>query len=313
MLSISFVPKKDCTADKLLYNIFVHREISKNYITIKRVLITVLALNWIVAGAKILFGLISRSASMTADGFHSLSDGASNIIGIIGIHLAAQPKDNDHPYGHKKYETFYALGIAFLLFLVALGIMHESLGRFTNPVPVKIGFFSFAVMFLTIVVNLYVMRYEKKKGTELKSDILISDSMHTRADIFTSLSVLAAFISVKIGYPLLDPVISIVISVFIAFCGYKIMRESSNILCDAAAVNDVKPIIDAALKIEGVKSCHKVRTRGRPDDIYVDLHVEVDGKISVDTAHGISYAIEDSIKKSLSGITDVVVHIEPKK
>ncbi len=289
------------------------KTVPENFIKIRKILLAVLALNWLVAIAKIVFGLISRSASMTADGFHSLSDGASNIIGVVGIHLASQPKDKDHPYGHKKYETFFSLGIAFLLFLVAIGIVHESFSRFANPVDIKINLFTFIVMFITIGINVFVMRYEKKRGKELKSDILTSDSMHTRADIFTSFSVLLAFISVKAGYPVLDPVISIFISFFIAHSGYKIMKESSDILCDAAALTNVKPIIDAALKIGGVKSCHKVRTRGRPDDIYVDLHVEVDGRISVDDAHNICYAIEESIKNSNTGVTDVVVHIEPKK
>ena len=285
----------------------------KDYGKIRLVLMIVLALNWSVAIAKIIFGLGSRSTSMTADGFHSLSDGASNIIGLIGIHFASKAKDIDHPYGHKKYETFFSLGIAFLLFLVAIGIIHESLGRFNNAIALNITPASFIVMVITIMVNFIVMRYESKKGIELKSDILLSDSMHTRADIFTSVSVIMALIAIEMGFPLLDPVTSIIISVFIAYSGYKIVRQSSMILCDSAAIVDLKQIVDIVLSVEGVKTCHKIRTRGRPDDIYIDLHVQVNGDMPIGSAHKISYAIEDAIKKSLPQVVDIVVHIEPKE
>jgi cation diffusion facilitator family transporter len=283
-----------------------------HYRTIKMVLISILALNWSVAIAKIVCGLVIRSSSMTADGFHSLSDGASNIIGLVGIHFASRPKDNDHPYGHRKYETFFALGIAFLLFIVAIGIVHESLGRFSNPVIPNINAISFIIMILTMVVNFFVMHYENKKGRELKSDILISDALHTRADIFISLSVIIALFAIKFGYPILDPIISMMIAIFIAYAGYGIMKTSSAILCDTAAILDVKQIVDIVLSIEGTKNCHKVRTRGRPDDIYVDLHVQVDNNTRIDAAHKISYAIEDAIKRSIPEVTDVVVHMEPK-
>jgi cation diffusion facilitator family transporter len=284
----------------------------KEYRTIRIVLISILALNWLVAIAKIIGGLAIRSSSMTADGFHSLSDGASNIIGLIGIHFASKPKDIDHPYGHRKYETFFALGIAFLLFFVALGIIHESLGRFTSSITPQINPVSFIIMFVTMGINFIVMRYENKKGKELKSDILVSDSVHTRADIFTSLSVILALFAIKLGFPILDPIISIMIALFIAYAGFKIMKESSAVLCDTAAILDVKQIVDIVLGIKGTVNCHKVRTRGRPDDIYVDLHVEVDKNTHMEDAHKISYAIEDAIKKSIPEVTDVVVHMEPR-
>jgi cation diffusion facilitator family transporter len=285
----------------------------KDYGRIRTVLITVLALNWLVAIAKIAFGLKTRSSSMTTDGFHSLSDGASNIIGLIGIHFASKAKDIDHPYGHKKYETFFALGIAFILFLLAIGIIHESLNRLGGAIAPKINSISFMIMFITMAINFFVMRYENKKGVELKSDILISDSLHTRADIFTSLSVILAFFAIKLGFPIFDPITSIIISCLIAYSGYKIVRQSCAILCDTAAIFDVKQIVDIVLSVEGVRACHKIRTRGRPDDIYIDLHVQVDKDTRMVDAHKISYAIEEAIKKSLPCVTDVVVHMEPKE
>ena len=212
-----------------------------HYRRIRRVLIWILALNWAVALAKIIYGLYSRCSSMTADGFHSLSDGASNIVGIIGIHFACQPKDADHPYGHKKYETFFSLLIAFLLFALSFNLLKEGLLRLRNIVIPRIDGASFLVMIITLGINLWVMRYEYKKGLQLKSDILISDALHTKADIFTSLSVIVTLIAVKSGLHLLDPIATIIISLFVAHAGYDIVKDSSAVLCDTAAILDPLP------------------------------------------------------------------------
>jgi cation diffusion facilitator family transporter len=286
--------------------------IKEHYSRIRRILILILILNWGVAFAKIIYGLISRCASMTADGFHSLSDGASNIIGIIGIHYACQPKDKDHPYGHKKYETFFSLGIAMLLFMLSFNLARESISHLYKPVVPQIDIKSFIIMLITMAINFWVMRYEREKGEDLRSDILISDSMHTKADIFTSLSVIIALIVIKLGYPILDPIATIIITLFIAYAGLNIVRHSSAVLCDTAVILDDKKIVNIVLGIKGVKACHKIRTRGRSDDIYLDLHVQVDADMHIDSAHKISYAIEAAIKKDIPGITDVVVHMEPK-
>ncbi|MBP7216195.1 MAG: cation diffusion facilitator family transporter, partial [Candidatus Omnitrophica bacterium] len=154
----------------------------EHYRRIKKILLFVLALNWAVALAKIIYGIASRCGSMTADGFHSLSDGASNIVGLIGIHFACQPVDKDHPYGHKKYETFFSLFIAMLLFFVAINLAKEGILRIFKPVIPQIDAFNFIIMIITLCINAWVMRYEHKHGKLLNSDILISDAMHTRAD-----------------------------------------------------------------------------------------------------------------------------------
>lgn len=284
-----------------------------HYRTIKLILLWILFLNWAVAAAKIVYGLLSRCASMTADGFHSFADGTSNIVALVGIQLACQPKDEDHPYGHKKYETFFSLGIATLLFITAFNLGREGIRRLIKPVLPEIDAVSFGIMLVTMAVNVAVMRYEYRKGKDLKSDLLISDSMHTRADILTSLSVIVSLIVIKMGYPVIDPVATLVIALFIARAGLEIMREGSKVLCDTAAIQDVQRITDIVLSIEGVKACHKIRTRGRPDDISVDLHVQVRRDMHVDRAHKISYAIEAKLKESIPEISDVVVHIEPKE
>lgn len=279
-------------------------------VKIRHTLVYVLILNWLVAAAKVIFGFWIKSTSMTADGFHSFSDGSSNIVGLVGMWFATQPIDKDHPYGHKKYETFYSQVIAILLFLICLSVIHAGIERFRNPAIPNVNIYSFIVMLVTMAINIFVMIYEYGVGRKLNSDILVSDSMHTRADIFTSFSVIIALISVKIGFHLIDAAGSLVIAGFIGYAAIGILRQSSRILCDTAVIDTIE--IERIVKnIEGVKACHKIRTRGRCDDIFIDLHVLVRKDMHMDNAHELSCLIEETIKKRFSGVTDVVVHLEP--
>jgi cation diffusion facilitator family transporter len=285
----------------------------KHYQQIRKILIIILILNWAVALAKIIYGLSSRCFSMAADGFHSLSDGTSNLIGIIGIHFACQPVDKDHPYGHKKYETLFSLIIAAMLFILAFNLLKAGWQRLHQPVLFQADLGSFFVMLITLAVNIYVMRYEYRKGKLLKSDILISDSLHTRADIFTSFSVIISLIVTRLGFTLIDPIVTILIALFIGYAGFEIAKQSSDVLCDTAVFLDDQKVKDIVLKVKGVRACHKIRSRGRIDDIYIDLHVQVSPDMHMNDAHQISYQIEEAIKSMIPGISDVIVHMEPQE
>lgn len=277
---------------------------------IRRVLFYVLVLNWGVAAAKLFYGWMIRSASMKADGFHSLSDGASNLIGLIGIWIASRPIDQSHPYGHKKFETLTSVIISGLLFLVCFNVVREGVLRFLHPVLPEVNVKSFLVMGVTLAINIGVMIYENRRGRALGSDILISDALHTRSDILTSSSVIITLIGIQLGYPVLDPVASLIIAFFIGHAAVDILKESSRVLSDGVAIR-TEEIEKVVLAIKGVKECHKVRSRGRPDDIHIDLHVLVDPDMHVHRAHHLSYAIENKIKRDFRGVTDVVVHMEP--
>lgn len=277
---------------------------------IRRILIYILILNWGVAGAKLIYGWVIRSASMKADGFHSFSDGSSNLIGLLGIWVASRPIDQNHPYGHKKFETLTSVAISALLFLVFFNVIREGIARLIHPVIPEANFGAFLVMIVTLAINMGVMVYENKKGKELKSDVLVSDALHTRSDILTSSSVLVTLVAIKLGYPMVDPIASLVIALFIGYAAVQILRESTRVLSDGAAI-PIQEIERVVLGIKWVKKCHKIRSRGRPDDIHIDLHILVDPEMDVHRAHHLSYAIENKIKRDFRGVTDVVVHMEP--
>ncbi|AKB85550.1 cation diffusion facilitator family transporter [Methanococcoides methylutens] len=277
---------------------------------IQQILVIILFLNLMVAFAKIVYGTLTDTLSMKSDGYHSLFDGVSNIVGIIAIFLAAKPPDRSHPYGHQKFETLASIIIAVLIIFVGFEIIHNSITRFTSDIQPTVTGLSFIVMIGTMAINLLVTEYERRKGEQLNSEILLADSIHTRSDIFVSLSVLVALVAIEAGFPIIDPLISLVIAAVIVRAGLKIIMKSSNTLCDAAQLEE-EVICSLAYEVEGVRDCHKIRTRGCKGDIHIDLHIMVEPDLTVSEAHAISHRVIDNLKEKLKDVSEVLVHIDP--
>lgn len=277
---------------------------------VRQVLLYTLFLNVAVAAAKIIYGHAIGSISMLSDGIHSSADGTSNIIGLIGIWIASQPPDESHPYGHRKFETLATIGIAVLIFGAGTEILRKSWDRLQNPSSIEVTYMSFVVMAMTLMVNIGVMLYEAKKGRELNSDFLIADSMHTKTDIFISISVVISLVAAKIGYPVIDVAAAIVITVFIIRMGYSILKSAASVLTDESRINP-EEIRRLANTVEGVEECHEIRTRGNHDNVCIDLHCLVDPEIPTRDAHRVAHAVEEVIRKQFPTVVDVVVHIEP--
>lgn len=269
-----------------------------------------LALNWSTALLKILFGLATRCMVITADGLHSFSDGASNIIGLVGISISGHPADRDHPYGHQKYETLASVAIALMLFLVSFGIARQAVGAFIHPRTPQVNAASFVVMGLTFLVNVFVVWYERRRGKVLSSELLLSDSWHTLSDIFVTISVVVALVGIHLDVPRVDSIFSLVIAGVIFVIALGILKRGSDVLCDKAVLGaeEIERIVRG---VKGVLDCHEIRTRGKSDSIYVDLHVLVDPQMSVLESHRLANIIEYDIRKAIPGVRDVVVHIEP--
>jgi cation diffusion facilitator family transporter len=280
---------------------------------VRGVLILTMLLNLLVSLIKMTAGYYFRSISMVADGFHSLFDATSNIIGLIGVRIAGIPPDESHPYGHKKYETFATVGIAILLFLTCFEVLERAYRQLSEGVRApEVTLVGFGVMFFTMGVNSFVAYYERKKGREYKSDFLMADASHTTSDILASSSVLASLAAVKLGYPIADPIAAVVIAVMIGRVGYGIMKSSSDILCDSSRIR-TEEITAICMEVPGVKRCHHIRSRGREDSICVDLRIHVDPQLTTSEAHEIAHQVEDRIIDKVSGVSDVVVHMEPEE
>ncbi|HBF4559748.1 cation diffusion facilitator family transporter [Clostridioides difficile] len=282
-----------------------------NYKKVKQVLWIILFANFAVALLKIIIGNQIKSYSMTADGFHSLSDGASNIVGLIGIFFASKPKDKNHPYGHKKFEIITSLFISGMLFIIAIKIILSAVLRIANPVVPAITIESLIALIITLFINIFVCMYEYRIGTKLNSYVLISDSLHTRSDIFVSLGVLVTLVGVKLGFPvIIESIVPIIISAFIIYSAYGIFRPSIGILVDRVAVDEdyIKEIV---FEFNEVRDVHNIRSRGSKSSIYIDMHVMVDPFISVEQSHDLTHKIEKQIQEEINENAQVIVHIEP--
>lgn len=278
---------------------------------VRWVLWAVFGLNLLVALAKLIYGVVTASLSMQADGFHSLFDGVSNVVGLTGLWLAAAPPDEVHPYGHKKYETLAAASIGAMLLGTCVYLLWTSYVHWQGAVQPQVTRASFAIMLGTMAINYGVMRWERGKGQALRSEILVADSHHTGSDLLTSCSVLAGLAAVKLGYPAMDPIVAVVIAAIIARTAWSVLVETSQSLTDMARL-DPEQVRAVVLRNAGVLDCHKIRTRGVPHHIFVDLSVHVSAVMTVGDSHDLAHRVEESIKERFDGVAEVIVHVEPE-
>jgi len=279
---------------------------------IRRVLWWTLGLNLAVAVAKIGYGHAVHAMSIRADGFHSLTDSTNNLVGLAGVWIASRPADAGHPYGHNKFEVLAAGAVGLSLLGMAFDVAKGGLERLSGvPAPLpEIGPAAFVVLVVTLFVNVGVARWERRRGRELESTLLESDALHTSSDMLVTLGVLVSVGLVRLGYPVVDVFAAIGIAGFIAWAGIGVLRTNLGYLADAARL-DPEQIVATARTIAGVAGAHKVRTRGMPGSIYVDLHIQVARELTVVDAHRVTHWVIDAIKREFPGVRDVLVHTEP--
>lgn len=280
------------------------------YGQVSQVLWRVFFLNLIVAAAKIALGLSSGAVSVLSDGFHSLTDTASNIVALVGVRIASQPPDDDHPYGHRKFETMASVGILIFLLLVLFEVLSAAVERLQSGGEPIITPLTFVVMASTFLVNVGVVIYERAAGRRLESEVLLADAHHTMSDLFTSAAVIAALIGVRMGYLWLDPVAALVIAAFIGYACWEILQSTSGILADRFVIPE-EAIREVVRSVPEVFGCHHIRTRGSNDFVFLDLHVWMDRDMRLDEAHRLSHVVKDRLMARFPQIKDAIIHIEP--
>ena len=279
--------------------------------SIRRVLWTILLLNLGVAAAKYAWGTISGSASMQADGIHSVFDSAGNVVGLVGISLAARPADTGHPYGHAKFETYASLVIGVLLLLAAFEVGSSAAAKLAaGSYTAEVGPMSFVVMAGTLAVNLGVTVYERRFAKRLKSEVLAADANHTLSDALVSVGVIAGLAAVALGFPMADPIMALVVTAAILATAYDVFKHALATLSDRARIPE-GDLRAAALAVPGVRGVHRIRTRGTEGEVYADLHVLVDPSMTVADAHRLADEVEADIKERFANVIEVLVHIEP--
>jgi cation diffusion facilitator family transporter len=280
------------------------------YTEVSRILWRVLWVNLAVAAAKIALGYATGAVSIISDGFHSLTDSASNVVALVGVSVARRPPDYNHPYGHRKYETMASLGILVFLIIVMVEVLRAAIGRLLSVSVPRVFPEGIGLMAVTLVVNILVVSYEQRAGRRLHSELLLADAKHTRSDVLTSGAVLAALVGVWWGYPMLDPLVALLVAGFIGHAGWSIAQDASRILSDeiVMAEDDVRAVVQAVPEVIG---CEKIRTRGSADYAFLDLHLWLNGAMSLQAAHATSHVVKDRLMARFPQLADVVIHIEP--
>ncbi len=270
-----------------------------------------LLLNLAVAVAKIAFGYASGAISILSDGFHSLTDAGSNVVGLVGARAAEQPPDEDHPYGHRKYETVAAAVVAGFLVIVVLEVLRNAYNHLAGrSAPPDITAAGFAIMAVTVVVNLLVIHYESGEANRLGSELLMADALQTRGDVWTSLTVIGALAGARAGLPILDALAALVVAGFIGHAGFQIAKATTRILSDRMVISgsDIERVV---MGVPGVVGCHQIRTRGSADHVFLDMHVWLPPDMPLTEAHRLSHVVKDLVMTRFPQITDAVIHIEP--
>lgn len=283
---------------------------------IAKVLWQILFLNLLVSAGKATWGLISGSTAMLADGIHSLTDGSSNVVALIAMKAASKPVDEDHPYGHHKYESFASAIIGVMLCLAAWRVASGSVAALvafakdgTTP-PVEVTTTSFVIMLTTLAINIFVVVFETRRGKALGSDVLQSDAKHTLSDIWVTLGVIVSLVLVKMGVAIADPIVGLFVAFAIVWAAIEVFKTVNTTFSDEARL-DPYVVRDEVMAYEGVRGCHNIRTRGTGAMVHMDLSILVDPALTVEAAHVIAHGLEHWLCEHHPEVTDVVVHVEP--
>jgi cation diffusion facilitator family transporter len=278
---------------------------------VRRVLVITLVLNLAVVAVKLVVGILAQSLSIVSDALHSSADSFNNVVALIVIRIASAAPDEDHHFGHHKFETLGAFVIAGFLavtsFEVASSAVRRILGRETSHVEVTP--FTLAAMVLTITVNVLVWAYESRRARDLGSSILLADSKHTLSDIFVSLSILAGLLMLWFKVANLDAVLALLVSGVIAYAAYQIFSATAPVLVDRSPFpRDY--IAEVVRATPGVKSVHDIKSRGVPGNAFITMHLAVTPVVTSD-AHAVTEEVERRLEAKL-GPCHVTIHIEPE-
>ncbi|HYL20859.1 MAG TPA: cation diffusion facilitator family transporter [Gemmatimonadales bacterium] len=277
---------------------------------VRRVFIGLLVANLAVVGVKLAVGVASGSLAILGTAVDSCVDALNNVLALIVVRVAAKEPDEDHPYGHGKFETLGALAIVGFLSITCFELVRGAVNDLVGGLRrVVVGDFQLALLVLTLGVNVLITWYEHRRGVELGSELLVADAAHTRADVFITVGVVVGVLLTRRGWWWIDPAIAIVIALVIVFVAYRILARTVPVLVDERAL-PTGDIQQTAQAVPGVKGAYGIRSRGPSDLRYAEVTIAVDRNANVESAHAIADEVEDRLKRDLR-LHEVTVHVEP--
>jgi cation diffusion facilitator family transporter len=279
---------------------------------VRRVLWGILLANLAVVGAKVVIGFAAGSLAVLGDAIHSTADAMNNVLALVVVRAAAKPPDEDHPYGHGKFETLGTLAIVGFMSITCFELVRDAIGRLLAArTPPRLSDLQLAILLVTLAVNVFVAWYEHRRGEQLQNDLLLADAAHTRADVFITIGVVTGMLVARRGWWWVDPVLALAIAMLIVRIGYKIFQHALPVLVDERAT-PTATIQSLAESVAGVRGAYGIRSRGgsRSHVRYAEVTIAVDGSANVADAHVIADRVEALLKRDLE-LTEVTVHVEP--
>ena len=275
-----------------------------------------LGVNVVLAGSKLAAGLLGHSHALVADAVESLADVFSSLVVWRGLVVAAEPADEDHPYGHGKAEPIATAVVSVMLLLAALWITATAVAEIKHP-HLSPAPFTLGVLGVVVLIKEILFRFVLRQSVEVESSAVKADAWHHRSDAITSL---AAAIGISIaliggeGYEAADDVAAVGAAAVIAFNGWHLLRPALNELMDRSPSRDmVERIRRIAEAVPGVEAVEKCMARKMGHQYYVDMHVEVDPEMTVKQSHLIAHEVKDKVRSQIDRVRDVLVHIEPSR
>lgn len=276
-----------------------------------KVSINTIIANIILGLVKVIAGIIASSNAMIADGVHSFSDVITTFGVIIGLKLSNKPDDKCHPYGHEKIESISALFLAMILFAVAIGIGFGGIVSIINGDVKKPGVLAILAAIISIIVKEWMYFYTIKYAKKLNSSSLRADAWHHRSDSLSSLGALVGIITARMGFPIFDSAVAVIISIIIMKVAYDVIQESIGQLIDSSAKEEnVREFYSRLKGIDGIRRIDSLKTRQHANKIYVDVEVSVDSILTVEEGHHIAVLIHNSIEENPL-VKHCMVHINP--
>jgi len=282
-----------------------------NRSTVRKVLIITLLLNLFVLGLKAFVGLTTGSLSLLADALHSLTDSASNVLGLIASRFSSPMPDRDHPYGHQKFEAVSALGIAAFLGIACFEILQGAIERLMGTgKPIHISAGELWLLLIVLGVNIFVTYYERAEGQRVGSPILIADAQHTMSDVWVTISVLAGLVGVwAFNWQWLDLALSFPVALMVFGSGWSVLKQNLPSLVDEMAIAP-EAIYEVAMQVPGVLNCHDIASRGVVGrQSFIEMHLVVEPR-DVQTAHEVTEEVEARLAEKYSPVR-VMIHVEP--
>lgn len=282
--------------------------------TAVRVSIVSIVGNALLSLFKLLAGVLARSGAMISDAVHSASDVLASIIVIVGVKLSGREPDREHPYGHERFECVAAIVLAVILLVTGLFIGHEAIDSITGKkgAPEAPGLLALIAAGVSIVCKEGMFWYTRFHAKRIDSTALMAEAWHHRSDALSSVGALIGIAGARMGHPVLDPVASLVICVFIAKAAFDIFRDATKKMVDRACSDEMEDELKTcALEQEGVLGVDLLQTRVFGSRIYVDIEIRADGSISLAASHEIAERVHDAIERRFPKVKHIMVHVNP--